>query len=160
MNSSSNGAPTVAPGVFGQTNGAHQTQGEDLADRDLQASALAAAGMVAESVRMSTSSPSQPTIGLQPPPPLAMGHAPPPPTSTAELDSINWNMMDIGTGAGNHLDDIDMDFAAMFDPANELANMQMEGSGWPSSGAGGGNGAATDGVPSPFGSMAQDNHHG
>lgn len=120
-------------------------QREELADRDRQASALAAAGMVAESVRIA-----QPAIGLQPPPPLATGSAPPV-TSSTELDSINWNLMDIGN---HNVDDIDMDFAAMFDPANELASMQADGTGWPASA--GGN--ASDSVsPTPLGSMATEN---
>lgn len=108
----------------------------DLLDRELQASSLAAAGMLADTV---TTTQAQ---GLQAPPPL-VASAPQPPGSaasaatmpaptvgaTTELDSINWNMMDIGAV---HLDDIDMDFATLFDPENEEANMRTEGSGWPS----------------------------
>jgi hypothetical protein len=39
--------------------------------------------------------------------------------------------MDIGA---MHLDDMDMDFASLFDPANEAASMETEGSGWPNVG--------------------------
>lgn len=113
----------------------------DLADRDRQASALAAAGMVAESVSFTSVESRTAALsiqGLQAPPTLA-GHVPAPPapgttattattTSTAELDSINWNLMDLGQ---MHLDDLDMDFAQLFDPDQEAANMQTEGSGWP-----------------------------
>jgi len=108
-----------------------QRQQEELADRERQASSLAAAGMVAESVRMS-----QPS-GLQPPPQLVSGAAVPVPSPSQEIDGINWNLMDIGAA---HLDDMDLDFAQLFDPANELAGMQTEGTGWPTSGA-----APTDG---------------
>lgn len=103
-------------------------QQEDLADRDRQASALAAAGMVAESVRVV----SQPTtVGLHPPPQLATGGSAAASASghpTNEIDSINWNMMDV-SGA-HHLDDMDLDFAQLFDPVNELANMHAEGGDW------------------------------
>lgn len=100
-------------------------------DRERQASALAAAGMLAETVGATQAQ------GLQAPPPLVALAPPPPPAGTTnastELDSINWNMMDIGAV---HLDDIDMDFATLFDPANEEANMQTEGSGWPTTSTG------------------------
>jgi hypothetical protein len=110
---------------------------DDMFDRDSQASALAAAGMVAESIGFSRttgpdrvhSSTSLASQGLEAPPQLA-GHAPPPvPSASSELDNINWNLMDLGQ---MHLDDMDMDFARLFDPAQEAENMQTEGSGWPS----------------------------
>lgn len=110
---------------------------EELVDRERQASALAAAGMVAESVSLTQPSNDQLRAsgghisqGLQAPPQLATGAAPLPPASgTTELDSINWNLMDnIGS---SHLDDIDLDFATLFDPLQEAANMNTEGSGWP-----------------------------
>ena len=101
---------------------------QEMRDRDRQASALAAAGMVAESVGVAGKGQQQKSAqGLQPPPLLAAGGAPLTAPST-ELDSINWNLMDIGA---MHLDDMDLDFAQLFDPASELANMQTEGSGWP-----------------------------
>lgn len=96
-----------------------------VADQEQQASSLAAAGMVAESVRLA-----QPNAALQPPPQLATSGPAHPPASLKEIDSINWNMMD--TGAHN-LDDMDLDFAQLFDPVNELANMHAEGNGWPAS---------------------------
>jgi hypothetical protein len=110
---------------------------DDMFDRDRQASALAAAGMVADSIGFSRSmgpdrvhsSTSLASHGLEAPPQLA-GHAPPPvPSASSELDNINWNLMDLGQ---MHLDDMDMDFARLFDPAQEAENMQTEGSGWPS----------------------------
>lgn len=91
---------------------------EDLADRERQASALAAAGMVAESINYTKPS----VIGqvLQAPPPL-VGMPPPshPPVEDGQIvmEGINWN--DLGG-----VDDIDMDFAAMFDPEQEQAFMQ------------------------------------
>lgn len=96
---------------------------EDLAAREKQASALAAAGMVAESVRLA-----QPPSGLLPPPPLANGSAPLTHSTTGEIDNIHWGIMDLNVG---HLDDLDMDFASLFDPINEITNMHMAGSGWP-----------------------------
>jgi hypothetical protein len=98
------------------------THSED--DQDNQARSLAAAGMVAERARQS-----QPTA-LQPPPMLAS------PsfykiTSSNEVDTINWNNT-IDTGM--HVDDMDLDFATLFDPALEQANMELgELNGWPSS---------------------------
>jgi len=93
---------------------------EDLADRERQASALAAAGMVAESVNYTKPS----VIGqvLQAPPPL-VGMPPPSQPQGAEdghmpMEGINWNDL------GGNVDDIDMDFAAMFDPEQEQAYMQ------------------------------------
>ena len=97
-------------------------------DRERQASALAAAGMLAESVGNTQAQ------GLQAPPPLvASAPSNTATTTSTEIDSINWNMMDLGAV---HLDDIDMDFATLFDPANEEANMNTEGSGWPSASSG------------------------
>lgn len=117
---------------------------QDWLERENQASSLAAAGMVAESVgsgteqhNMSSLTPNYvtttiPVLGLQPPPtifaqqptlPGGMNHHDTTNTTTTnvtELDSINWNLMDIG---GMHIDDMDMDFATLFDPANELAGI-------------------------------------
>lgn len=93
---------------------------EDLADRERQASALAAAGMVAESVNYTKPS----VIGhvLQAPPPLVGMPPPAQPPGTEDghiaMEGINWNDL------GGNVDDIDMDFAAMFDPEQEQAFMQ------------------------------------
>ena len=97
----------------------------DMLDRERQASALAAAGMVAESVNQATGQ----VQGLQAPPPLVTSASAPAAATSTELDNINWNIMELGN---MNLDDMDLDFAAMFDPANEAAHMQTEGSGWPS----------------------------
>jgi hypothetical protein len=70
--------------------------------------------------------------GLPPPPPLAESAGGSMAGPSTELDSINWNLMDIGAV---YLDDMDLDFAQLFDPENELANMQTVGSGWPLTGA-------------------------
>jgi hypothetical protein len=85
---------------------------EDMADRERQASSLAAAGMVAESVNYAM------PVGqvLQAPPPLV--GIPPPSQPHGEdgqipMEGINWNEL------GGNMDDIDMDFAAMFDPEQE-----------------------------------------
>ncbi|GKY94235.1 hypothetical protein MPSEU_000389300 [Mayamaea pseudoterrestris] len=115
----------------------------DLDDRDSQARSLAAAGMVAERARLS-----QPAA-LQPPPMLApYQNFHRTPTSNAVVESFNWNNADLngsadGTSGGvvgsdnntqQALDEMDLDFATLFDPAMELANMQLgELNGWPSS---------------------------
>ena len=95
---------------------------EEMADRERQASALAAAGMVAESVNYTT-----PGVGqvLAAPPPL-VGLPPAPLQEQAHnddgvhmtMDGMNWNDL-----AGN-VDDIDMDFISMFDPEQERVFMQ------------------------------------
>ena len=115
---------------------------QDWLERENQASSLAAAGMVAESVRsgadqQNLSSTANyltttiPVLGLQPPPTI-FAQQPTLPggihhdainantTNVTELDSINWNIMDIG---GMQIDDMDMDFATLFDPANELSSI-------------------------------------
>ena len=129
MNGSSNPTTTTVPTLlaphpptYQYTSLAHDQQTriqEDLADRERQASALAAAGMVAESINYTKPS----VIGqvLQAPPPL-VGMPPPSHPPAVEdghsvMEGINWN--DLGG-----VDDIDMDFAAMFDPEQEQAFMQ------------------------------------
>jgi hypothetical protein len=132
--STSTSAPNIA-NLSTLSPSQQQRYQEDLLERENQASSLAAAGMVAESVSLTSPpqslSKSLPVQGLQPPPTI-LAQTVPAPTTTSELDSINWNFMDIGAV---HLDDMDMDFATLFDPANELSNMQTKGSGWPSSSA-------------------------
>jgi len=110
---------------------------EDLADRERQASSLAAAGMVAESVSFTRpvssshggQSGNHQPLGLQAPPALGMAAPPANTDTTTEMDGINWNLLDLGNTT---LDDLDMDFATLFDPANEAANvnMQTQGNGW------------------------------
>ena len=95
-------------------------------ERERQASSLAAAGMVAETVSMSGG-----RTGLAAPPQLASS-APAATSSTGDLDNINW-----GDVSGVQVDDMDLDFATLFDPSIEEANMQTEGSGWPVSTSGG-----------------------
>lgn len=115
--SKSTSALSAMPGLY--------RPNEDMSERDRQAGALAAAGMVAESANVA----GRLSQGLHPPPPLVSADAPQTST-TIELDSINWSMMDSGANA----DDMDLDFAQLFDPANELESMYTEGNGWPSQG--------------------------
>jgi hypothetical protein len=128
----------VAPASFAVLSGISSEQQRRtptgfLEERERQASALAAAGMVAETVSIAKDGRKPagiPAQGLHAPPPLATGV--PMMTSagaTTEIDSANWGLMDMG---GVQLDDMDLDFATLFDPALEEANMHMEGSGWPS----------------------------
>jgi hypothetical protein len=102
---------------------------EDLVDRERQASSLAAAGMVAERVSLIRPA-AQPPVGhvLQAPPPL-VGIAPPSPSRPeVAMEGINWNMVELGS---NLVDDMDMDFATLFDPEREQAHMQTVGTAWP-----------------------------
>lgn len=103
---------------------------EDLAEREHQASALAAAGMVAESVRLAQPPPGTTNLGLHPPPQLATASLAP--IQSTEVDNINWNIMDLGSP---RLDDLDLDFASLFDPIHEIERMRTDGSGWPSGAA-------------------------
>lgn len=137
----------LAPSPIPQNKNEKRIQ-DDLAERERQASALAAAGMVAETVDqtgMATPPLSLSPMnfvgngginwqGLQPPPALmgtisaSQGSGTTTPTPAAE--GTNWGiggMDNITVG----IDDMDLDFAQLFDPASEAANMQTEGSGWP-----------------------------
>lgn len=130
---------------------------QDAQDRERQARALAAAGMAAE--RMSQT---QPNVQYHPPasqgllPPPSLGH----PTSSSnnnlaaaatsnhissdpsnngnaashiEDPILSWNNLDSNNdGRGPTLEEMEMDFAKLFDPAMEWQNMNTEGSGWPS----------------------------
>jgi hypothetical protein len=151
--SSSNSAPNITKLSYLSPTQRQRYQ-QEMAERDNQASSLAAAGMVAESVSLTTASmpttptgntlqgtpisekPSLPIMGLQPPPTILAQSVPSSNSGataapTTELDSIDWNFMDIGS---MHIDDMDMDFATLFDPANELSNLHSRGSGvFPSS---------------------------
>ena len=105
---------------------------QDLLERENQASSLAAAGLVAESVSLTGVHYPQPqSEGLPAPPLLSGSGSTPNPVSSGgdaavtELDSINWNLMD-NLGA-MHLDDMDMDFATLFDPVNEMWNLSTPG---------------------------------
>ena len=150
MNNKSSASPnsTLSTGYQMATMTLEQQQmvQADLADRDRQASALAAAGMVAETVGYNQHvgngiAPPPNGLGLHAPPMLGSVVLPATPEPTGTIDGINWSMMDVGMA----LDDMEMDFANLFDPAHEEANMQMEGSGWP---------GTNDQVPSPMGDIA------
>lgn len=133
-----NPAPSPTPVVAGTVPYAHLTPNqhariqEDLADRERQAGALAAAGMVAESVNFTRASTVVGQI-LQAPPPLV--GMPPPGVHASSLgpplESINWNF-DLGSSAlAGGVDDMDVDFAALFDTEEEHSLM-MQGSMAPS----------------------------
>mmetsp|Transcript_55026 Transcript_55026/g.159315 ORF Transcript_55026/g.159315 Transcript_55026/m.159315 type:complete len:647 (+) Transcript_55026:593-2533(+) len=125
-NNQQGGPPLLAPNPPPATTGFQYSNPnrmqEELADRERQASALAAAGMVAESVNYTK--PSVMGHVLPAPPPLV---GMPPPSSQhpvvgqdgqIAMDGINWNEL------GGNVDDMDLDFAAMFDPEQEQAFMQ------------------------------------
>ena len=151
---------------------------QDMLDRERQASALAAAGLIAESVSRTRASsgdlrvtggaisPGPPSPGGMRPPPM-LGHPPSSPApqqpamagAVAASDQapsgggahdnggVDYGVMDIGGGlSAVTIDDMDLDFAKLFDPENELAGMHTEGSGWPSADA---NGPNHPGAPLP-----------
>jgi hypothetical protein len=160
---------------------------DDLADREQQASALAAAGMVAETVSrtrsvtapaaLASTAPTsmhdhhdqmmlhygngQPASnGLQahatqgaaaaaPPPPQAHYQHHPQQHQQHGTDGINWGIMDFSGGGASTVDDLDLDFAKLFDPAHELESMLTEGSGWPAS-----NLSSSTDAPPPLFSMS------
>lgn len=129
---------------------------QDALDRDRQARALAAAGMVADKF----GTPVAHAAALPPPP--ALGN-PVSSSSTGNLRShygsatnlssnptlptdpyMSWANLDVTSevgGGGGLLDEqgetvltleeMEMDFAHLFDPTVEWENMQTEGSGWP-----------------------------
>ncbi|KAL3801834.1 hypothetical protein HJC23_001230 [Cyclotella cryptica] len=128
---------------------------QDAQDRERQARALAAAGMAAERMSQTKHSiqyhPPTAAQGLLPPP--SLGH---PASSSgnnlanvvsnhisdpinnnpdAHIDDplMSWNNLDgqDPDGRGPSLEEMEMDFAKLFDPAMEWQNMQTEGSGWP-----------------------------
>lgn len=148
---------------------------QDNLDRDRQARALAAAGMVAEKIGTADTH----VTALRPPP--ALGN---PVSSNGNLRShfgsatnlsnsqtlpndpyMSWSNLDTNPGGGGGLldehgetvltlEEMEMDFAHLFDPTVEWENMQTEGSGWPlmnaahESGGHVGSEAASGAVPS------------
>ena len=151
---------TEAPTLFHQHHSAsaytpeqRSMMQQDAQDRERQARALAAAGMAAE--RMSQTQPSgqhhpPASQGLHPPP--SLGHptssssnslaaaaqpnhvSDPPNTNNSghiEDPLLSWNNLDGNDERGPTLEEMEMDFANLFDPAMEWKNMQTEGSGWP-----------------------------
>eukprot|EP00574_Skeletonema_japonicum_P002430 CAMPEP_0201724788 /NCGR_PEP_ID=MMETSP0593-20130828/8412_1 /ASSEMBLY_ACC=CAM_ASM_000672 /TAXON_ID=267983 /ORGANISM="Skeletonema japonicum, Strain CCMP2506" /LENGTH=816 /DNA_ID=CAMNT_0048216091 /DNA_START=345 /DNA_END=2795 /DNA_ORIENTATION=- len=111
---------------------------KDAQDRERQARALAAAGMAAEQMKGS---------GLHPPPTLGTTSQQHQHSSVAEnhvshdshggMKQEEWSNLDHqhqeSVGNGLTLEEMDVDFAKLFDPNEEVANMQTHGSGWPMS---------------------------
>ena len=109
---------------------------QDAQDRERQARALAAAGMAAEQA------------GLRPPPTLGnpadggaatmlpgVNHV----TTSTSPGPMSWSNLDntnaqggVGDGSGNlTLEEMETDFANLFDPNSEWESMHREDSGWP-----------------------------
>lgn len=118
---------------------------QDAHDRERQAQALAAAGLAAEE---SGASAGQESVGLYPPPTLgnpSSGIAHPTGVSGGVHISAshpgsamdNWYNLGQPNPEGGPvaepltLEEMEMDFAKLFDPNVEWENMQTEGSGWP-----------------------------
>lgn len=110
---------------------------KDAQDRERQARALAAAGMAVDQMKGG---------GLQPPPTLgASSHQQQHSNVAANHVSHeshgalkeDWNNLDHqhqdDIGNGLTMEEMDVDFAKLFDPNEEVANMQTHGSGWPMS---------------------------
>ena len=92
-----------------------QSSQDEIDERERQASALAAAGMVAENVGYSIHMSNGPTSppngqGLHPPPRLGSLAPPPNPDPVSTMDGIHWGAMDVVIA----LDDMEMDFAKLF----------------------------------------------
>ena len=88
---------------------------QDLLEREHQASSLAAAGMVAEKVDLTGAHtqqlPSTDEVD-------GTNHSTDP-NPIGDVDAnMNWNLME--NMYNMHLDDMDMDFATLFDPVNEM----------------------------------------
>lgn len=117
-------------------------QQQDLADRERQAKSLAAAGMVAETVGRAN----HPGV-IYGPPSLATDNGEPTVATgfNGIMDSNNWGMM---PDMDATLEDMELDFAKLFDPAHEMESMQTEGSGWPGTGD-----AASSISPTPVGAQ-------
>lgn len=98
----------------------HQLMQQDMIDRERQASALASAGRIAERVD------STPLSG---------------PINPTPLDN-NMDFLHLDSGLNQtvlsdaDIAQMDTDFSRLFDPENEIQNMETEGSGWPSTGTG------------------------
>jgi hypothetical protein len=100
------------------------TTSSQISERERQASSLAAAGILADSGRIANGGPV--SMGLRPPPRLA-SDVPANTASPTDIDNINWSV-EMGQLT---IDDMDLDFAQLFDSEQEMSNMQTEGSGWP-----------------------------
>jgi hypothetical protein len=124
---------------------------QDVNDRDRQAWALAAAGLSVDKI---SSTIVNSAAGLHPPPILGnpnSGQAIHPVNGAIHVTSLNpgpngdplsWSDIETNTSAAGGLiygqpdqvltlEDMEMDFAHLFDPNVEWENMQTEGSGWP-----------------------------
>lgn len=89
-------------------------------ERENQASALASAGFISQSLPSNPSS----MPGLQPPPQLPRQKEA---VSSTELDSINWNLSHMESMHLDDVDALDMDFVSMFDPDNEIRHVAING---------------------------------
>ena len=115
----SNSAAAPAPVTYAT----HLTPA-DLADREHQASSLAAAGLVADqNVGGMRAPPALLPMNSMPVPSMNDGQGMPPSNNGApQVESINWNLDGDTSGAmmNTGLDDIDMDFAVLFDNEEQL----------------------------------------
>lgn len=88
---------------------------QDMIDRERQASALASAGRIAEKV---DSSPAGGGI------------------DAAHLDGTQIDFLHLdGALSDAAIEQMETDFSRLFDPENEIQNMETEGSGWPGTGS-------------------------
>jgi hypothetical protein len=89
---------------------------QDMIDRERQASALASAGRIAERVDST---------------PEANGALNPSPLNN------NFDFLNLDSGLSDAaIEQMETDFSRLFDPENEIQNMETEGSGWPGTGSG------------------------
>ncbi len=123
---------------------------QDANDRDRQAGALAAAGLVVDQIGSANVNLA---AGLHPPPALGnpLGQAVHRVNSAIHVtssnpgpngDPLSWSNIEMNIGVAGGLayeqpeqvltlEEMEMDFAHLFDPNVEWENMQTEGSGWP-----------------------------
>jgi hypothetical protein len=94
---------------------------QDMIDRERQASSLASAGLFAERV---DSCQATPEIGSMVAP-LDPG------IDFLNLDGLSNLDGGLSTAA---IEQMETDFSRLFDPENEIQNMETEGSGWPGTG--------------------------
>lgn len=99
---------------------------QDMIDRERQASALAAAGMMAEKVDNSPAGPHSHPAAHNNASNNNGGIGVP---NSPKLDMSIFDLGDPLSAAA--MDQMETDFSRLFDPENEIQNMETEGSGWP-----------------------------
>lgn len=106
----------IAPNTYITPEQQQQLMQQDMIDRERQASSLASAGLIAERVDSCQATPEICSSVV----PLDQG---------MDLFNLDGGLTDAA------IDQMETDFSRLFDPENELQNMETEGSGWPGIGS-------------------------